>query len=263
MQQAEALPAVEHGYHLCHDLVHVPRAEGAPYGDHELFPRRDAELRLGLLLRLAAELAAHRRTCYLDPVRVLIVPAAVLKADKHAVNVLGQHLRRKSRHSIALMHKGRDMQLVRRRQHRVADIAACTYDRVGLKLAYQLLRLMQRYRDVLYRVKVMHNAAQAVLAADVRDLQPLYAVALARHELHLHLALRADKQHLRIGQQLAQPSRDRERGVNVSGSTAAGKDKFHIRSSFQVVVIYVSNISLDALRTIPSSPSCMSSAVPP
>ena len=236
MQQSEALLTVEHGYQLGHDLVHVPCAEGAPHGDHELFPGRDAKLRLGLLLRLAAEFAAHRCAGDLDSVRVLIVPAAVLKADKHTVNVLCQHLRREPRHGVALMHEGRDMQLVRRRQHRVADISACAYDRVGLKLAYQLLRLMQRYRDVLYRVKVMRKTAQTVLTADVRDLQPLYAVALARHKLHLHLALRADKQHFRIGQQLAQPSRDRERGVNVSGSPAAGKDKFHIRSSFQPMV---------------------------
>ena len=165
MQQTEALLTVEHGYHLRHDLVHVPRAEGAPYGDHELFPGRDAKLRLGLLLRLTAKLAAHRRTGDLDPVRMLIVPAAVLKADKHAVNVLCQHLRRESRHGVAFMHEGRDMQLMRRRQHRVADIAACTDHRIGLKLAYQLLRLMQRYRDVLERVKVVRNAAQAVLTA--------------------------------------------------------------------------------------------------
>ena len=57
------------------------------------------------------------------------------------------------------MHKGRDMQLVRRRHYRVADITARADDRVGRKLAYQLLRLMQRHRDVLERVKIMHNAA--------------------------------------------------------------------------------------------------------
>ena len=81
----------------------------------------------------------------------------------------------------------------------------------------------------------MDDRFKTVAAAYVRDFERLYFVPLARHKLHLHLALGADEKYLAIGHKLTEAARDRKRGIYMSGGTAAGEDEFHKTISFRAV----------------------------
>ena len=263
MDEAELVKSAQHRDDLGHGVVHMPRAERAPDRNDQRLVCRETQLLFRRVLRVARERAANGRTGDDYALLLLIILFAVLKAKHYPVHMPRELLCREAGDGIALMHSGRNMQLGRRHEHRVADIAASADNGVGLEIADYLLRLMRGNCDVFQRLKIVHHCAETVPAAYVGYLQGLYLIALSRHELHFHLALGADEQHLAVRHQLAQPAGYRQRRIYMTGSAAAGEYKLHINTSLRILSFYFSMTSRDALRMIPISPSWMSSAVPP
>ena len=72
------------------------------------------------------------------------------------------------------------------------------------------------------------------------------------HEPFLHAALSADEFYLRVGKELLYLVCYCKSGIDVTRSSACGKDNLHYIVAFREI-----------FRTTPISPSCISSAVPP
>ena len=157
-----------------------------------------------------------------------VVLAAFLKAQHHAVHLVRKELCGQARDGVALVHEGGDVKLVRRREHRVADIAAGADHGVSPKVADDLFRLAGRARHVADRLEVPGDGVQIMAAHDVGHVKAADLIARARDKLHLHLAVDADEKKLTVGHELLESARNRQGGVDMSGGTAAGEDEFHI-----------------------------------
>ena len=74
----------------------------------------------------------------------------------------------------------------------------------------------------------MYDGLGAEAALKIAHSQTLYLITLARYKLHLHFIVCADEKHFDIGHKLLEFSRNRNGRIDMTGSSAAGKDKFHI-----------------------------------
>ena len=119
---------------LRHRAVHRVRPEAAPERDDELAPVVHAELFLRLLLADREEVAAHGRTGHDHLFGVLVVRAAVLKANHDAVAVGLQLSRRQPRHDVRLVHRRGDARLCAVAHEWIARVAAGADDQVGVKI---------------------------------------------------------------------------------------------------------------------------------
>ena len=228
MDQAIAALSLHLGQHLGEDAVHVPRAQGAPDRDHQGQMGIQPQLRLGAVLGIAGKLPPHRRPRDGDLLRIGVMLPALLKAHQNGVHLIGQHPGGEAGEGVGLMHQRGNVQLHRRRQHRVAHIAAGADHRVGLKVLQYLFGRVLRGQHVLHGLHIVQHPGEGALPADVGDFEPADLVARPGHQIHLHLSLRAEEQKLALGHQLPQPSGHRQSGIHMSGGTAAGQNKSHL-----------------------------------
>ena len=237
VQQMEALGSVQKGDQLRHDAVHMARAQGAPHGDHQLFILGQTQLPLGLGLGIGRELAPHRGAGDDDLLRLGVILAALLKAHHDAVHQLGQHFGGQAGDGVALMDGGGNVELGSGLQHRVAHIAAGADDGVRLKVTDNGLGLPVGDNHVFQCCDIVRQCLKVLAPAQVGDFQGLDGIALPGHQVHLHFSLGAQKEKLAVRHQLFQPPGHSQGRIDMTGGTAAGKDKFHGETSF----LYISS----------------------
>ena len=212
---------------LRRDAVHVPRAEAAPEGNDERAAVVHAELFLGLRLRLREEVAAHRRTGDDHAVLVLIIPPAVLKADKNAVAMVLEQSGRQPRNGVRLVHRRRNAARVAVAHDGIARVAARTDNEVGLKFIENGVRLTLRVHQIAHGDEVMAQLLRPKGAVEGRDVDRAERIGRVRDQVALQSALRADEEDAGLRVSLPQEACERQRGVDVSRRAAAGENNVH------------------------------------
>ena len=228
MDHAKTLLPLQKRQHLVENAVHVAGAQGAPNGDHKALPRVQAQLFSGALPGIAGKFPPHRRTGNADLFRLTIVAAALLKAHQNGVYFIRQHSGGKAGKGVALMDQGGDVEPGSGVQHWKANIAAGADHGIGPEFLQDRAGLMLRGDDVFGRVQIVHQGREGVAPGDVCNLETPDLIAGPGHQVHLHLALGAEKKEFTFGHQLPQPSGHRKGGIHMSGGAAAGQYKFHV-----------------------------------
>ena len=132
------------------------------------------------------------------------------------------------------MDGGGDMELGSGLQHRVAHIAAGADDGVRLKVTDNGLGLPVGDSHVFQCCDIVRQCLKVLAPAQVGDFQGLDGIALPGHQVHLHFSLGAQKKKFAVRQQLLQPPGHSQGRIDMAGSTAASKDKFHWERPFSI-----------------------------
>ena len=137
--------------------------------------------------------------------------------------MLREHLRRDARIRVLLVDHGRDAELLRRADHRAADIAAGADADIRLKLPDDLFCLRRGRENADDRLRVALDVLEGELALEAGDPDRAELEARRRNEALLHAALVADVQDLRVRLLFPEIARRRQRRVDVAGRAAARK----------------------------------------
>ena len=207
-------------YHL---MVHSLRPKGTPVGQQQGAVVRKPQLLPGLLAGVLEEISPHRSAGDHHLRGVVVVAAALLKANHHPVYHLGQGLGGQAGHRIGLMHRGRDPPLGRRIHNGVRGISPRTHHQVGLELIQNGFRLSPRLLHIDQRPQVVGDVRRSQGAVEVGDGHRLDAVALLGHQTGLHPPIGPHKEDLRPRLSLLKNAGQRHCRVDVSGGPAAGK----------------------------------------
>ena len=158
---------------------------------------------------------------------MLILVAALGKADENAVDLVADHARGKAGDGIRLVQRGRDMPVRRLMQDREAGVAARAEHDIRPEAVENFIRTMKCTTDRADGADVVHHVLRMKAAQEVGDRQRFDRKALARDEIGLHTVVRADKQDVAARLALAQQLCNGERRVDVAAGAAAGENDIH------------------------------------
>ena len=208
-------------------FIHVPRAQRAPYRHDQLVVDIHSQLSLGRFLRVRGKRAAHRRSGNSDTFGIRVGRTAFLKADHNAIDMPGQQLCCQPGDSVRFMHERRNMHARGLHQHRIADIAAGTDHRVGLKLLNDATRALHRREHVFHGRDILRHGRQIPATADIGNMEPPHFIALARQQLHFHLSLGTKKQDAAVRIYLPQPTGHGDGRIDMPCGPPTGKEEIH------------------------------------
>ena len=215
---------------LGHELIHMLCAQTSKGRQHHrLVPQ--PQLLPGSLFVTVQEplLDRHSNNFYL--LGMVVVFYAFLKGHQHPAGPIGNHLGGDTGHGVGLVDAGGNAHLAAGIQGREAGIAAGADDHIGLKLPKNLLTGTNGLQNAVDCVDILFQACQALFAAQAGTRKGPQLVARLGHQLFFHMTNGADKQHLAV--RIAPPHfiGDGNGRIDMSGGTAAGKDKIHVFAS--------------------------------
>ena len=153
-----------------------------------------------------------------------------LHRQKKPVNVRCEQLGGHPRKRVLFMGNRLAAELVGLADDRPADIAAGPHDNIRPKALDDRGGARPALCQQAEGAEITSDVFEGELALDSRHLDRREGVACLGDEPRLHPLGVARKQHLGAGVSGAERIRDRERGVDMSGGTAAGEQDFHVQA---------------------------------
>ena len=250
---------------ILHLLIHILCADAAPEGHHQR--HSVVKQRRVAALIAADDLLADGTAGNFNALGGLHVLGSLGKVQHDAVHLAGQLLDGDAGHGIDLQHGGLDTALGRCIDHGKAGIAAGAHDDVGFQFPNDLFAALNGLPRVHQRLGILHHTADALAAGQTLQGEGINGIARTLHQFFFDVTGAAEKPDLGIGLLLFQIIGYGQSRVHVTGGTAACKNRAHGKSPFLFQTYGLSYCDTGSLREtdsrIPTSPSRMSSAVPP
>ena len=217
-------------HELGYNLIHMLCAQAAESGEHHRLVSQ-AQLLPGTGLVVVQKALLHRHTYNLHPFGMAVVFDALFKCHQHPAGPVGNHLCGNTGHGVGLVDAGGDAHFASGIEGREAGIAAGTNNHIRLELPKNLLAGGNSLQHAVDGVDILLQARQRLFAAQAGARQSPQLIARLRHQLFLHMAYGTDEQDLAVRVPLPHFVGNGDGGVNMSGGTAASKNKIQFAAS--------------------------------
>ena len=114
-------------------------------------------------------------------------------------------------------------------------VTAGANDHIGLKFLKNLLALTHSAKNALDGISIFLQRSQVFTTAEAGCRQALQLITSLGHQSFLHMAFCADEEDIAVGMTLLHGVCHRNGRIDMTGSTAAGKNHVHCKTSCNFV----------------------------